>query len=178
VLETERLVLRRIADSDAEDLYAFRSDAEVQLYNGGVMTSAEESVNLIRQLDWGFEQGTGLHWGLTVRGEDKVVGLFGYSHIAMEHRRSEVGYSLARPLWGHGFALEAMQAILNFGFVQMDLNRIYAVPYTVNVRSTRLLERLGFHLEGVHRQEFLIDGTFYDESIYSVLRSEFTHDVS
>jgi len=174
LLETERLILRQIIESDVDDLYAFRSDSVEQRFNGGPMMTLSESAWLIKELANGFEQGTGLHWGLTVRGAgNQIVGLFGYSHVAPEHRRSEVGYDLSRSLWGNGYALEAMQAILEFGFLEMNLNRVFAVPYTANLRSTKLLERLGFRLEGIHRQEFLIDGVFYDESIYSLLRSEF-----
>ena len=174
ILETDRLRLRQIVESDAEDLYSFRSDAEAERFNGGPMKSMADSIKLIGELEKGFEEGTGLHWGLTILGrEDRIVGLFGFSHTARLHHRSEVGYDLARPFWGNGYAFEAMQAILQFGFSKMDLNRIYAVPYTANLRSMKLLDRLGFTLEGIHRQEHLLDGKFYDESIYSLLRTEF-----
>lgn len=172
VLETERLVLREIVSSDAEDLFAFRSDAEEQEYNGGPLISRGEADQLIRELAVKFRDESSLHWGLTLREEGRVVGLFGYSNLSLEHRRSEVGYDLARSLWGNGYALEAMRAVLRHGFETMNLNRIYAVPRSDNLSSVKLLERLGFKLEGVHRDEFFFDGVFRDESLFALLKRD------
>lgn len=174
VLETERLVLREITPLDREDLFVFRGDPEQQLYNGGAIDSLEGIDSLIDNLSASFHAGTALHWGLTIREHgDSVVGLFGYSHIAAEHKRSETGYDLARPFWGRGFAFEAMGSILAYGFHELELNRIYAVPRIDNASSIRLLTRLGFRLEGICRDEIFVDGKFRDEGMFALLKREF-----
>jgi ribosomal-protein-alanine N-acetyltransferase len=172
-LETERLVLRRLSLDDASAVFAFRSDPEVQRYNGGALTRIEEAADLITLFETGFRERTRIEWGVTLRGaDDTVIGDFGYAHWSQIHRRAEIGYCLARDYWRRGIASEALQAIVAFGFHAMALNRIHACPWTENVASVRLLEKHGFQKEGVRRDEFWNEGAFHDEALYALLRRE------
>ena len=174
ILETPRLRLRRFTYADVPALFEFRSDPEVQRYNGGPMASPDEAVALIAHLDAGFLDRTQLPWALTLReGDDQDLGLFGFANWSVEHRRAEIGYCLHRDFWGQGLALEALTAIVAFGFGPMNLNRIHACPWVENVASTRILEKLGFRLEGVMRDEFWQNDAFHDEAHYALLRREF-----
>ena len=174
LLRTERLLLREITLEDAPAVFAFRSDPEVQRYNGGVLTRLEQAADLIRQLAAGYQEQTMLEWGVTLQGGDgSVIGLFGYANWAQIHRRAEIGYCLRSDHWRQGIGSEALHAIIAFGFDSMDLNRIHACPHLENVASTRLLEKLGFQWEGVLREELWEDGAFHDEALYALLRREY-----
>lgn len=172
-LTTSRLVLRRIELDDAEHLFEFRSDPEVQRFNGGAMVDIAEAIDLIHKLDRGAKDKTSLHWGLTVYPDNKVMGLFGLANWSQVDRRAELGYSLARGSWGLGFAREACRELVRFGFEDLSLNRIHACPILENKRSTALLEKLGFSLEGVFRQQLFLEGHFYDEAQYALLVDEY-----
>lgn len=171
-LATSRLFLSEPGLDDAEAVFAFRSDEIVQRYNGGQMTSRHEAVKLIEELQAGIRDGTKLHWGVSVPPQNTIIGLFGYANWAREHRRAEIGYCLHRDFWGRGFAIEALEAIIEYGFQSMDLNRIYACPWAENIRSIRLLEKTGFSCEGVLREEYCNEGSFHDEAIYALLRRD------
>jgi ribosomal-protein-alanine N-acetyltransferase len=174
VLETERLLLREIVLEDAPALLEFRSDPEVQYYNGGPFTELKESAELIRELAEGYRNRTMVEWGVTLKEKGgTVLGLFGYANWSHTTRQAEIGYCLHKAYWKQGIALEALKTIVAFGFDSMDLNRIHACPWTENTPSTRILEKLGFVLEGVRRDEYWEYGAFHDEALYALLRREY-----
>jgi [ribosomal protein S5]-alanine N-acetyltransferase len=173
-LQTKRLLLREIILEDAPAVFAFRSDPEVQRYNGGALTHLDQASELIAQLAAGYRQQTMLEWGVTLQGgDDTVLGLFGYANWSQLHRRAEIGYCLRRDYWRQGIGCEALRTIMAFGFHAMDLNRIHACPWSENAASVRLLEKLGFQREGLLRDEYLKDGAFHDETLYALLRREY-----
>jgi RimJ/RimL family protein N-acetyltransferase len=173
-LTTRRLVLREVVDADADDLLAFRGDPEVQRYNLKPMKTRSEALSLVRTMQGWYASRYATQWGITLRGEDRVLGLCGLHDWSQTHRRASLGYDLARSHWGRGIATEAMHAVLRFGFERMNLNRVEAVTIVDNTRSIRLLERLGFALEGVRRESSLEDGgRFHGSAVYGLLRSEY-----
>lgn len=172
-LKTDRLLLREIVPEDAPAVFAFRSDPEVQRYNGGAITRIDEAAALIEELAAGYRQRTIVEWGVTLHGEAAVLGLFGYANWAQGNRSAEIGYCLHRRYWRRGIAHEALTAIIAFGFDEMGLNRIHACPWSENIASCRLLEKLNFVREGVRRDEYWAEGAFHDEALYSLLRREY-----
>ena len=151
VLITDRIILRELRKEDAADLLVFRGDAEEQRFNSEPLQTLEQSVALIEEVRGDYAAQTGLPWALTLKSSGRVVGLFGYHHWDHYHRRADIGYDLARELWGQGLATEALTAAIRFGFSEMQLNRIEAQTIADNEPSTRLLGRLGFALEGTRR---------------------------
>lgn len=173
-LSTERLLLRRTRLTDAPDVLIFRRDPYVQRFNGPVFKNEVEAQELIQELDDEYSYKRGICWGVTLKDENKVIGLFGFHYWNKYHRRAEVGYDLNRAFWGQGIASETLRAMLNFGFEQMNLNHIYADTIADNFESVRLLEKLGFHRDGTRRSfSWEDDGTFHDSALYSLLQSEF-----
>lgn len=174
VLTTERLRLRDFTDDDARDIFRFRSDVEVQRYNTDPMRDVSEARSLIRTMHAWFVTRQAIQWGITRRDDDRVIGICGVHDVSRRHRRAYVGYDLVRECWGQGLAGEAMRAIVRFGFEQLDLNRLEAITIAENSRSIRLLERLGFQLEGVRREYSLEDdGELHASAIYGLLRRDY-----
>jgi ribosomal-protein-alanine N-acetyltransferase len=174
LLATERLVLREVLPSDALDVLVFRSDPEVQRYNGPIMQNLGEVQALIEEVRAEYAAQDGLTWAVTLKGSDMVLGLFGFHDWNKYHRRAEVGYDLTRAFWGQGIGSEAVRAMLRFGFEQMDLNRVYANTIADNHESVHLLEKLGFQREGTRRKHsWEDDGTFHGSAMYGLLRNEY-----
>lgn len=87
---------------------------------------------------------------------------------------SNLGYVFAEHAWGQGYATEAGRALLEWGFDVMDLNRVSAQTDTRNEASARVLTKLGFTLEGILRENVIVDGEVSDDATYSLLRREWT----
>lgn len=171
-LETERLVLRELRPSDAPALYRFRSDADAQKHNDPHLTAPEQADALIARLAADHRAAGSIHWGLTLRGDDTVVGLPGYHHVAPADHRAGLGYDLSRHLWGRGIMSEALAAVLAWGFDALALNKVEAHTNAENTPSVAMLERLGFRREGTLHEHFLEHGVFHDVALYAMLRRD------
>lgn len=172
VLETERLVLREIVPADAEALFAFRSDPVEQQHNDPAFVHISESYALIERLAREYRDEGAVRWGLTLKGEDVVVGLLGYNYWSVPHNRAAIGYDLAMRLWGRGLMSEAMTAVLDHGFGPMGLNRVEAWTNEANTESIRLLRRLGFWQEGTLHDQFFEDGAYHNVTLWVMLRRD------
>ena len=119
----------------------------------------------------GWESGHTLTWAITECVGSALVGAIGMD-VARAHERAEIGYWIARPCWGRGYATEAALAILAAGFGALGLNRIQGTHMTSNPASGRVMEKLGMRLEGTHHQWIRRDGRFEDVAMRAILRSE------
>jgi [ribosomal protein S5]-alanine N-acetyltransferase len=176
-LISERLVLRELLPSDAADVLIFRGDPEVQKYDDPPIHTLQEATDFIKEMRQACANQEQLMWAVTLKGNNTVIGLVSlqfWKHRGDQyHRRAEVGYGIARAIWGRGIGSEAVRAIVYYGFAQLNLNRIYAWTIADNYGSIRLLEKLGFVREGTQRQHSLEDdGRFHDSAIYGLIRSD------
>jgi RimJ/RimL family protein N-acetyltransferase len=144
-LRTERLILRRWRPDDVGHFANLNADPEVMGYMPSVL-SASESAFMVERIESAFDQhGFGL-WAVEVPGVSPFVGFTGLSVTAFEAHFTpavEVGWRLARPYWGRGYATEGARAALRFGFDQAGLAEIVSFTSEVNERSRRVMERLG-----------------------------------
>lgn len=173
-IETKRLVLREVTEDDANSMLAYLSDEEVTRHMGLTpFVSKEEALEEIEWYQTIFENGTGTRWGITIKGQDRVIGSCGFLNLSNKHHRSEIGFELSREHWGKGLAAEALQAVIIHGFTRLGLNRIEALIEPANSPSQKLIERTGFVQEGLLRSYEYTRGKFDDLYIYSLLKQEF-----
>ena len=173
LLETKRLVLREMRPEDAEAIFGMYGDEEVMRYRDVLAFSRlEEAQQFLEQMRSRCEQGEEMHWGITLKGEEHLVGSCGYSwHLGRQF--GAIGYDLARLYWKQGIMTEAMQALLRFGFEVRNLHRVEAKVRLGNDASMRLLQRLGFQEEGMLRESLFLNNHFFDVKIFSLLKSEY-----
>ena len=117
-----------------------------------------------------FEQGNGISF--VIEHDDRPGGVIGIRRIDWKYRKCMIGYFLSKDIVGKGVGARSVSKILELSFDLLQLNRIEATTATANVRSIRLLEKLGFQREGIMRENFLIGGRFVDDFIYSLLHRE------
>ena len=144
-VRTARLILRAWRESDGEPFAAMNVDPEVTRYLGTGPRDRAASDELIRSFErhWA-ERGFGL-WAVE-RADGAFLGFTGLAQWTFEAPfmpAVEVGWRLARSAWGHGYATEAARAALRFGFETIGLAEIVSFTVPDNVRSRRVMERLG-----------------------------------
>ncbi len=143
-LETERLVLRRWTNADRAPFAALNADPEVMRWFPAAMTR-RESDGFVDRIEAGFdERGYGL-WAVEVKGGEPFVGFTGLQPLnaLVPYVGIEVGWRLARPAWGHGYATEAARASVAYGFEVAGLAEIVSITSVGNTRSRAVMERLG-----------------------------------
>ena len=172
-LTTNRLFLRQIRPDDAEALFAIFSDHQVtEFYGHEPHQSLDEAQELIRQTQAHYLRRENLRWGITFKGEERLIGSCGFHHFDEGFHRAEIGYALNRAFWGQGVMSEAISAILTYGFAELNFHRIEAIIDMVNERSKGLLLKLGFTYEGNLRQRYPFRDRFEDEHYFGLLKNE------
>jgi len=158
LLETDRLTLRPLLDSDAEAVLGLQDDPEVmryldpspleRFYTGGFYAAIEK------------EPGRFVGWfALEPKGEDEY----------------EIGWRLYRWAWGSGYATEGSLALLHMGFTDLGASRVYAETMAVNTRSRRVMEKIGLR----HVRTLFVDwpdplpGSDQGEVEYALTRVEY-----
>lgn len=173
-LETERLLLRAIRSEDAEAVFRIFSDDEVtRYYDMETFSSLEQARQLTMGMIERFQNKVRIRWGITLKGEDVVIGTCGYPVWEKFRFAGGIGYDLAREYWHRGITSEAVTAMLQFGFERMGLNRVEAVVMSGNVHSMQLLRGLAFEEEGILREWGFWKGRFQDVKLFSLLRRDF-----
>jgi len=101
--------------------------------------------------------------------EGKAVGGIGiHPQSDVQCKNAEMGYWIGEPFWGKGIITSAVKQMVEYGFKNFDITRIYARPFGTNVASMRVLEKAGFVLEAKFEKTFYKNGVFLDELIYAV----------
>ncbi|NII11963.1 GNAT family N-acetyltransferase [Oleiagrimonas sp. C23AA] len=174
VLFGTRLRLRNPHPSDAAALLAMHANQEVMRYwSTPPWTSLTQAHDWLERAWQGAQTGQSYSWVISSReAPDTLLGTCALFAIQPGCRRAEVGYGLARPHWGHGYATEAMQAVVTHAFGAMDLRRLEADIDPDNHASQRVLERLGFVEEGYLRERWEVDGIVSDSRLFGLLRRE------
>ena len=111
-------------------------------------------------------------FAVVTRNDAELVGTAGLRDIDREHGQAEMGFWIAVDRWRQGYATEAAQALLRFGFETLQLNRIYAHHLLRNPASGRVLEKIGMRKEGVLRERVCKWGVFEDVAILAILKKE------
>lgn len=150
ILETERLLFRQHIPADVDAYSAMEQDPEVRRYVGGKPRTREEAE---RRFQNGLKPVTDrlLMCATIFKPENKYVGRCGlYPHFNNDGftipGEASLGLYIAREYWGRGFATEAGQAFVKFGFDELDVNRIVTIVEVGNDASVHVIEKLGFTL--------------------------------
>lgn len=172
-LDTARLRLRPLQAGDAESLFAIFSDPAVMRFmNSGPWPSIEKAHQMITRDLLALSEGEYVRLGIELEQDGRLIGICNLFHFDWQCRRCETGYCMGREHWGHGYMQEAMRALIEYGFGQLDLNRIEADTDPRNAGSVRMLERLGFVREGLLRERWIVEGEVSDSAFYGLLRRE------
>ncbi len=178
-LRTKRLVLRQFCSSDAQRLHYLANDKQVA--NGAhympypfLASAAEEWLVKHKEL---VREGRAAVFAICQRSptesneSPELIGTVGLAIVEVD-QRAEIGYWLGREYWGNGFCTEAVVAVVEYGFEDLGLHRIFAHHISRNVASARVLEKAGFSKEGVFRQHARKWGVFEDTVCYGMLCSD------
>jgi RimJ/RimL family protein N-acetyltransferase len=146
-LRTQRLVLRPWRDEDLAPFAAMNADPRVMEFFPQTYSPAESAEGLGRIRAHFAAHGFGL-WAVSAIGGPAFVGMVGLAVPSFQARFTpcvEVGWRLPVESWGRGYATEAARAALSFGFERLALSEIVSFTTVRNVRSRRVMERLGMH---------------------------------
>ena len=172
-LAAGRLALRPLRPEDAARAQGLLGDEEVaqQTLDIPHPYPEGEAARWISERAAGWRAGKMLAWAITVAESDLLVGAISLRPVSA-HRRAEVGYWVAREVWGQGIGTAALRAILAWGFDTLGLHRIEAHHWGENPASGRIMVKAGMRHEGRVREPVFRDGVPRDLELYGMLRSD------
>lgn len=162
-IETERLILRELEYADQNDLFEMDSDPEVHLYiEKSPVKSIDEIISVIEMLKNQYNENGIARWAVVDKVTHECIGWAGLKYFRKPLNNHinfyELGYRFKRKHWDRGFATEASTAILDYGFKNLNTDKIYAITDPKNVNSKKVLTKLGFDLQ----ETFDYDGDLTD----------------
>jgi [ribosomal protein S5]-alanine N-acetyltransferase len=174
-LTTPRLLLAPVSMDHLPDIHALHSFPEVDRYNTlGIPASMEVTGELLSQ--WIRQQESdpvaAYTFSLYEKESNQFTGLIGLKMGKPNYRSAELWYKLHPHQWNKGFASEAVEAILQYCFDELQLHRIEAGCAVDNTASIKVLEKAGMTREGRKRQILPIRGNWVDNYFYAILESD------
>jgi ribosomal-protein-alanine N-acetyltransferase len=170
VLETPRLKLRGLVESDAPAMHEFYGDTETMRYwDSPPSRDVAEAADHIRR---SREMSPQYHaaYAITLRDADRIIGMVNYNERRSWQRRLSVGWILAKPWRQQGIMREAVSALLTQCFDHLDTHRVEARIEPGNIASIRLAKRLGFECEGLMRDCLFVGGEPHSQYLYALLQ--------
>ncbi len=168
-IRTQRLLLRPFSFSDTNDVLAYASDAEWSRFlpvpNPYTLKDAEEFIArcILRDPDdnlrFAIEFNSSVIGGIDLRIEASIA-------VGSLH------YSLSRNHWNQGLTTEAAQAVIDWGFAEFGLEKVYSWADIENIGSWRVMEKIGMIREGTLRSHGILRGVRQDYHYYGILRDE------
>ncbi|MGN7867068.1 GNAT family N-acetyltransferase [Chryseobacterium sp. 22458] len=152
ILETKRLILRKLEDADFERLFLMDSNPEVMEYLETPATTVEDSKKMIRTIQKQYEENGVGRLAVIEKESGLMIGWSGLKLLRQPVNgyvnTLDLGYRFIPEFWGKGYAWEAAKASLNYGFRTLNAETIYAYANTGNTGSNHILKRLGFENKG------------------------------
>ncbi|KYH06236.1 GNAT family N-acetyltransferase [Chryseobacterium cucumeris] len=169
VLQTERLILSQLEEKDIPfivELLQHRifSDLTSNIPYPYVENDARSWVEMSKEA---FENNTGYTFAIRNK-EGQIIGAIGLHD--RDDDKAELGYWIGIPYWNKGYVTEAAKAIIDFGFNELKLNKIFATHFPHNPASGRIMEKAGMEQEAVLIKEVKKDGEYFDLVRYCILK--------
>lgn len=173
-LESNRLILRPIMVGDENDLMEIYSDSETAKYDDWEpWNSIDEATKMINNSIKYYNSKDILRLGIIRKETGKLVGCCALCDFDNWNEKCMVFFQVNRSEWNNGFATEAVEMIVKFGFETIRLNRIEAFVTPGNIASESVLKKNGFLNEGMMRQMEFYKGEFWDGIIMGIIKDDY-----
>ena len=170
--KTNRLLLRRIVDSDIDNIFKGLSHPDIIKYYGvnfQTLEATKEQMTFYADLE---NNGTGIWWAICSLDNKTFYGAGGLNSLSIEHKKAEIGFWLLTDFWGQGIMKEAMPLICNYGFDKLGLHRIEGFVETKNGNCKTAMAKLDFQLEGTMKDCEIKNGKFISLDIYAKIKND------
>lgn len=172
------ITLKRVRFGDAPSLFElidqYRDSLRTWLPFVDFIRSLDDMETMIGNLNQPFSR----QIVFTVRFHDHVAGLIGLKDIDHHNRKLEIGYWIAPIFVGQGIVTQSLEVLISVIFERMEMNRIQIKCAVGNTRSSNIPRRLNFTFEGIEREGEWLNDRYVDLEVYSLLKSEWKHNLA
>ncbi|GIP42246.1 N-acetyltransferase [Paenibacillus sp. J45TS6] len=171
---TERLILRPLQLADAPFIQKLAGEKDIASTTLSIPHPYPDGAaeSFIAATHERYSKNLGSTFALISKETNELLGCAGM-HIVSDYNRAELAYWIGKPYWGHGYATEAVQRMMEYGFDELKLNRIWAAALARNPASSAVMQKNGMKYEGKLVQHIKKWGEFEDLVYYGITISEY-----
>lgn len=172
-LKTKHLSLRKFRSTDAADMfYHYCSNPEVTRFmTWPVHRNLQTTQHLLDTWLNQYDENTYM-WAIVLNDINEVIGTISVTKLDLKTETAELGYAISQHFWNHGYMSEALKAVLQFLFEEVEMNRIEACHDSRNPASGAVMKKCGMVYEGKMRQANRCNVGLGDLEVYRILKSE------
>lgn len=173
-IHTDRLVIREFVDSDWQAFHEYSTQPEVLLFHKFAPACLDDTREFLNEMIASQSDSPRMRFEMAVilKSEEKVIGGCGLYLFPKQSKTAAIGYVLNHKYWGHGYATETAEALVDAAFADMGIHRIWTWCDTENARSAAVLERMGMRREGRMIKDRQQRGEWRDSYLYAILAEE------
>ncbi|WP_223558049.1 GNAT family N-acetyltransferase [Chryseobacterium lathyri] len=170
-IETERLILSQLKEEDLPFVTEYLQDKIFSDVTSNIPYpyTGEHARFWMKMSRESFENNTGYTFAVRNK-EGQILGAIGLHD--RDDDKAELGYWMGKPFWNKGYITEAAIALIDFGFNELQINKIYATYFLDNPASGRIMEKIGMEKEALLKQHLKKDGKYIDVMMYSILKNK------
>ncbi|MEN4759544.1 GNAT family N-acetyltransferase [Chryseobacterium sp. C39-AII1] len=170
-IKTERLILSELKEEDLPLVVEYMQDKEYSDYTSTIPYPYRKEdgdfwLKLVREA---FASKKGYTFAIRDT-SGKIIGAIGLHDEG--HDKAEMGYWMAKSFWNKGYVTEAAKAIVDFGFNELNFNKIFAIHFPHNPASGKIMQKIGMQQEAILKQHLKKDGKYYDIPMYSIFKNK------
>ena len=174
MLEGINVFLRDLTFEDASQIDAFASNIEVAQSTLTIphpypKDSAKEFIHFALDAQ---KNGNLVIYAIIEKETNQLIGIINLM-IQPIYKRGELGYWIAKEYWGKGYGTEAAKCLMQYGFEEMELHKIFARAFSSNVGSYKIMQKIGLQYEGTLKEHVCRDGQYHDLVVYGLLQKDF-----
>ena len=177
LFESNKIILRKMTLEDTDLYHGWRNDSEVMQTTASFLDiySIKETKEFVENVMLGSQDSKS--YMIVEKETKKAIGVIALVSINYKNRNAECIIDIGdKEKWGNGYGAEAIKLLLDVGFLEMNLHRIYLKVFSFNSRAIKLYEKLGFQLEGRSRESIYRNGQWHDCIQMSILKNEYTKE--
>ncbi|MDR2234597.1 MAG: GNAT family N-acetyltransferase [Chryseobacterium sp.] len=169
VIETERLILSRLKEEDLDAVTEYLQDRIYSDLTSNIPFpyARKDAEFWLKMSDDAFNGNTGYTFAIRNK-QGQIMGAIGLHD--RDDDKAELGYWMGKPFWNKGYVTEAAKALIEFGFRELQVHKIYATYFLHNPASGRIMEKIGMEEEALLKQHIRKDDAYLDVMMYSVFR--------
>ena len=176
VLTSERLRMRALAPEDDEVIFHFLNDSEVIQYLNRVnLPTKIRARRIMKEIRISGARLESIHYGICLIETGHLIGVISFQQWKETQKQTQIGYMFDRAYWGQGYATEALQRLIRFGFEDLGVTRMEARCHEQNNRSQKLLTRSGFTHKKTQQHFSLLQMQTQDILVYETDKEQYRH---
>lgn len=166
-LSTDRLILRKIIDDDAKNLYdnIYNNFEYYKFYYQLPFNSFDEYAILVKKYATWYSNGNHYRWGIVEKNTNQMIGLVQLHSKDHLNKSCKLGFILGYNYNGKGYMNEALECLMKFAYTKLNYHRIEAEIVEENIKSINVVIRQGMKYEATKKESYLLNEKFYDQKV-------------